>query len=68
MLAVLNLHARCRVNKCLPLAGGVLDQPAYLMELFDVIDQTHDAFKQKEHERVEAEALQEKLATRLARA
>jgi len=38
------------------------------MELFDVIDQTHDAFKQKEHERVEAEALQEKLATRLARA
>ena len=38
LMHVITLYNRCRANKCLPRAGGLLDQPAWLMELFGVID------------------------------
>lgn len=60
VLAIMNLHARCRENKCLPHSGGLLDQDAYLMDLFDVIDSARDQFHRKERERMrDAEAAAE---------
>ena len=57
VLAIMNLHARCRANKCLPASGGLLDQPAHIMDMFDVIDEVQEKFHMKESERRrEAEA------------
>ena len=62
VLMIMSLHARCRASGSLPHAGGVLDQPAYLMGLFDVIDQTRADFRAGEAERAESAALVAKLS------
>lgn len=55
------LFQRCRENKCLPAAGGVLDQPEDVMRSFDVIDGRVAAFKSKGNEDAEREAELENL-------
>ena len=65
VLMIMNLHARCRANGALPHSGGVLDQPAYLMSLFDVIDATRAQVQDKNAERDDDDALRAKLAARL---
>ena len=37
-LAIINLYQRCLEFKALPYSGGVLDQPKYLLDYFDIID------------------------------
>lgn len=37
MFALIGLYTRCRNWQALPFAGGVLDQPAWLMEALDLI-------------------------------
>jgi hypothetical protein len=53
LMYVLSLYSKCRANRCLPRAGGLLDQPAWLMELFAVIDATKDAHARAAREKVE---------------
>lgn len=62
---IMNLHARCRANGALPHSGGVLDQPAYLMSLFDVIDATRAQVQAKNSEREDDDALRAKLSASL---
>lgn len=35
---VINLHNRCQTYKTLPFPGGLMDQPSWIMRLFDAID------------------------------
>ena len=65
-LAIMNLRARCRTNHSLPTSGGILDQPAYLMDLFDVIDASEADYRRGEIGRAEDEALRAKLAGELS--
>ena len=65
VMMIMSLHARCRANGSLPRGGGVLDQPAYLMSLFDVIDSTRAQVQDKNAERDDDDALRAKLAARL---
>lgn len=53
---ILDLYSRCRANNVLPYAGGLLDQPAWLMDLFSVIDDIKAAYKKSEVETEEAKA------------
>ena len=43
--AILSLHGRCKAFRCLPYAGGMMDQPLRLMRLFDVIESRIAAHK-----------------------
>ena len=45
--ALLSLYQRCLERKCLPYAGGVLDQPEDLMRAFDAIDERIALHKKK---------------------
>ena len=67
VLAIMNLHARCRNSGSLPCSGGILDQPAYLMDLFDVVDAARAEFRDKAQERAESEDLKARLAQGLER-
>ena len=67
VLAMMNLHARCRASGSLPHGGGVLDQPAYLMDLFDVIDGTRAEWKAQSADRAETEAVRSRLSGGLNR-
>lgn len=59
--SVLDLYAKCRNNGVLPYAGGLLDQPAWLMDLFGVID---DIKERHRREREREEAAKNELETR----
>lgn len=37
--SLLTLHGRCKRFRALPFPGSVMDQPALVMDLFDVIDE-----------------------------
>lgn len=37
-VAVLRLWGRCKDTRSLPYSGGVLEQPGWLMEMFDVVE------------------------------
>lgn len=37
-MAIIGLHAKARRNKVLPCEGSLMEQPAVLLECFDVID------------------------------
>jgi len=50
VMSVMNLYSRCQSSRSLPYAGGVLDQPAALMELFDVIEATREAHRRRQEE------------------
>ena len=54
---ILDLYARCRSNNALPYAGGILNQPAWIMDLFEVIDNVKASYRKEkgEAERVQAE-------------
>jgi len=65
VLAIMNLHARCRVNKSLPYSGGILEQPAYIMDLFDVIDSVRNAQRNAAAERENGAATQAQLSAEL---
>lgn len=44
------LYQRCAERKCLPYAGGVLDQPEELMRAFDVLDERLAAFRRRKRQ------------------
>jgi len=48
--AVILLWKRCRDRGALPEPGGLLDQPEYLMEMFDVIDSEIAKFRQRQED------------------
>lgn len=52
---VLNLHARCKAFRCLPAAGGMMDQPMRLMRLFDVIEGRVAKYRRDKVEELERE-------------
>jgi hypothetical protein len=52
---VMRLYRRCRDSKALPAAGGMLDQPADLIEAFDIIDECVAAKRAKENHEAERE-------------
>jgi hypothetical protein len=54
---ILDLYSRCRANRALPYAGGILEQPAWIMDLFEVVDNIKAEYheKQAQKERLEAE-------------
>lgn len=49
--ATLRLYNRCKSNHCLPVAGGVLDQPHAWMQHFDEIDEAVHEYEEKQRER-----------------
>jgi len=59
---LINLYSRCQARKSLPCGGGVLDQPAWIMDAFDVIDHTRTDFQRKESERQRDEEIKSKLS------
>jgi hypothetical protein len=61
VLQIMSLRARCKENKSLPLAGGLLDQPAWLMDLFAVIDGRAAIYKQRKAEEERREATRREL-------
>ena len=50
---VIGLYNKCRANKSLPRSGGVLDQPAWIMEMFATIDETRGARAKAAREKAE---------------
>lgn len=46
----MGLYSRCRANNVLPYAGGLLDQPAWIMDLFAVIDEVKAEYLKKKAE------------------
>jgi len=54
---ILDLYSRCRANRTLPYAGGILEQPAWIMDLFEVVDNIKAEYheKQAQKERLESE-------------
>ena len=62
---IMSLHARCRANGSLPRGGGVLDQPAYLMTLFDDIDNARAEVRAEIAERGEDDAIRAQLSAGL---
>lgn len=53
--AVIGLYNLCRRSSSLPLPGGILQQPAELMELFQEIDTGVDRSRREQAERQDAE-------------
>jgi hypothetical protein len=49
-LAVIELHAGCRRNGVLPCVGGFMDQPALLLDLFDLIDVSAEKERAKKND------------------
>lgn len=56
VLHIMSIYNKCRNNNALPCAGGVLDQPAWIMGLFEVIDNQKSEFNKAQNERAEVEA------------
>ena len=53
---ILDLYGKCRANNALPVAGGMLDQPATIMDLFDVIDNVKDKYQKAKADKDRAQA------------
>jgi len=60
-VAVLRLWGRCKSLKTLPLAGGILDQPEYLMEAFEVIEAARQSVVVRREEAEQGALLKKKL-------
>jgi hypothetical protein len=58
---VLRLYFRCERFRALPYAGGVLEQPGWIMDLFDVIEEQKEAQARVDAERAENERQARKL-------
>ena len=44
---IISLYNRCRKHRCLPYPGSLLEQPAWLMGLFDAIDAAVDEHRRR---------------------
>jgi hypothetical protein len=53
---ILSLYSRCRSNGTLPYSCGILEQPSWLMDLFEVIDNVKAAYKKENEQTQEARA------------
>lgn len=58
---ILRLHGRCRASGVLPYAGGVLAQPAWILELFDVVDGEQAAARSARAEEAQTERMRQSL-------
>ena len=45
---ILKLYSRCQKYHCLPYSGGVLEQPAWIMDLFGLIEGLKESHKQEQ--------------------
>ena len=52
---ILKLYSRCQQYHCLPYAGGILNQPAWIMDLFSVIENRQAAHDKEAAEKQEME-------------
>jgi len=57
---IINLYQRCQEFKALPFSGGVLDQPAWLMDCFSVIEREKSLYEQKKNRDFEREEIRAK--------
>jgi hypothetical protein len=55
-LYIIKLYSRCLRYSVLPYYGGIMDQPAWIMELFDVITGKKESYEKEQSERIEQEA------------
>lgn len=60
-VAVLKLWGRCFEKKALPFSGGVLEQPAWLMEAFDVIEQARAEVRERLEQKEKDDAVKQGL-------
>ena len=47
---IITLYNRCKKHRCLPYPGSLLEQPSWLMVLFDAIDAAVEDWKKKKDE------------------
>jgi len=60
-VALLSLWGRCKSLNTLPVMGGVLDQPEWLMQAFEVIEGAREAVRARREEAEQSAALKRKL-------
>ena len=65
--AIISLYNRCKDMRALPEQGGLLDQPQYILNQFDVIMEETIAFKRQMEERAILERQKEELERGLPR-
>ena len=53
---ILKLYNRCQQYHALPYAGGVLAQPAWIMDLFSVIEHRRNLYAQENQQQQQLEA------------
>lgn len=58
---IIQLRNRCKQYRTLPTAGSMQDQPALLMDLFDIIDEQFATEQKKKADAVEMERAKLKL-------
>lgn len=54
-MAELRLYSRCKASGKLPFAGGVLEQPEWVLRLFDDIEEAQADWKREKDEADEME-------------
>ena len=54
VIYIMSLYSRCRANNILPYAGGILDQPAWILDLFEVVDNVKSRFQKEKEQTDEA--------------
>jgi hypothetical protein len=59
-LSIINLYQRCKNFNVLPFAGGILDQPEWILSLFDTIDGVINKVKNKKIEEEQGDLIKEK--------
>lgn len=59
--AVLKMYERCKTWKCLPFEGSLMEQPAWAMDLLDVVSSEVAAQKAKAAEREAADVKKQEM-------
>lgn len=50
---IINLFNRCKQFRCLPYPGSLLEQPSWIMDLFDSIESAINGWKRNKQEEAE---------------
>jgi hypothetical protein len=62
---LITLRQRCERYRCLPYPGGLLEQPAWLMRLFDVMDARREHHRREQAENGRRQAERDRLRAEL---
>lgn len=65
--AIILLYMRCDQRRCLPIAGGVFDQPERIMRWFDAIDEVKARLKQENSQKQESDLIHQKQSMEMKR-